>query len=184
MVSVGSLSRSPPSPSMSFLKIPSSSTVGFPLTPKTPSPPVISDQSSNISSRMCLRACASYNGRTACSNNISDDTEHLKMLLAAPKNFYELLGVGSDASQEEIRSAYRQMALRYHPDVVPLQLLDEATKIFQQINLAYHTLSNPDSKKNYDRQQKQPKFSRSTSSGSSFRFWRSRRNWETDQCWC
>ncbi len=64
---------------------------------------------------------------------------------SAEKDPYEVLGVSKGANQEEIRSAYRKLAQRYHPDRV-LHLGEEfqqlAKEKFQDIQKAYETLSN------------------------------------------
>lgn len=62
-------------------------------------------------------------------------------------NFYELLGVQRDASQNEIRSAYRKLARKYHPDV---SQSPEAAKVFAQISEAYRVLSNNELRALYD----------------------------------
>ncbi len=63
------------------------------------------------------------------------------------KNYYEILGVDITATQEEIRKAYYKQARKYHPDNNPGQ---DTTNMMQQITLAYNTLSNEESKKQYD----------------------------------
>lgn len=63
------------------------------------------------------------------------------------KNYYEILGVSTNASQEEIKNAYRALAKIYHPD---FSLYDNSTEIMQAINLAYETLSNLQERKTYD----------------------------------
>lgn len=64
------------------------------------------------------------------------------------QDYYEILGVNTQASQEEIRAAYKRMALRYHPDRNPGD--KEAEETFKRINEAYQTLSNPLKKSRYD----------------------------------
>ena len=64
------------------------------------------------------------------------------------KDYYELLGVGRDASQEEIKRAFRQLAKKYHPDANPGDAAAE-TK-FKEINEAYDVLSDPVKRSNYD----------------------------------
>ena len=64
-------------------------------------------------------------------------------------NYYELLGVAKDASEKEIRQAYRKLARQYHPDVNKNDA--EAEEKFKQINEAYGVLSDEDSRKKYDR---------------------------------
>ena len=60
------------------------------------------------------------------------------------KTFYDVLGVSKNASDKEIKSAFRKLAQKYHPDAGG----DEAK--FKEISEAYETLSNPDKKKQYD----------------------------------
>lgn len=55
---------------------------------------------------------------------------------------YKVLGVSPDASDEEIKSAYRKLAKKYHPDRNPGD--QEAAKKMQQINAAYEMIKNPD----------------------------------------
>lgn len=55
------------------------------------------------------------------------------------ENYYDILGISADASQEEIREAYRRMAKKYHPDANPDN--PESEERFKQVNEAYRTLS-------------------------------------------
>lgn len=64
-------------------------------------------------------------------------------------DYYETLGVERSASEKEIRSAYRRLARKRHPDVNQGDANAEAE--FKKINEAYRTLSDPDSRKKYDR---------------------------------
>lgn len=65
----------------------------------------------------------------------------------ADKNYYDILGVGKDASPEDIKSAYRKLAKKYHPDI---NHEDGAAERFKEINEAYECLSDPQKKSNYD----------------------------------
>jgi curved DNA-binding protein len=66
----------------------------------------------------------------------------------AGKDYYKILGVSKSASQEEIKKAYRKLALKYHPDQNNGDKTAEDR--FKEINEAYAVLSNPEKKKNYD----------------------------------
>lgn len=63
------------------------------------------------------------------------------------KDFYKVLGVGQDASQDEINKAYRKLARKYHPD---LNHDPSAVEKFKDISEAYDVLSNADQRKKYD----------------------------------
>ena len=65
------------------------------------------------------------------------------------KSFYETLGVSRSASEKEIRSAYRKLARRYHPDVNPNDT--GAEERFKEIQGAYDVLSDEDTRKKYDK---------------------------------
>ncbi len=65
------------------------------------------------------------------------------------KSFYEILGVSRSTDAKEIRSAYRKLARRYHPDVNPNDASAEAR--FKEIQRAYDVLSDEDSRKKYDK---------------------------------
>lgn len=67
----------------------------------------------------------------------------------AEKDFYAVLGVKRDASEKDIRSAYRKLARKYHPDINPGDKTAEAR--FKEINGAYEVLKDPDKRKKYDK---------------------------------
>lgn len=65
------------------------------------------------------------------------------------RDFYAILGVPRDADQAAIKKAYRQQAMRWHPDKNPNNQ-EEAQKKFQDISDAYQTLSDPEKRRVYD----------------------------------
>ncbi|HHV38392.1 MAG TPA: molecular chaperone DnaJ [Tepidimicrobium sp.] len=64
------------------------------------------------------------------------------------KDYYEILNVSKDATEDEIRSAYRRLAKKYHPDLNPGD--EEAEKKFKEINEAYEVLGDPEKRQRYD----------------------------------
>lgn len=64
------------------------------------------------------------------------------------KNLYQILGVAKDATMDQIKSAYRKLAKKYHPDVHPGD--EECEKKFQEITEAYSILSDENKRKKYD----------------------------------
>ena len=64
--------------------------------------------------------------------------------MASNRNFYDVLGVQKNASEDEIKKAFRKLAVKYHPDNGG----DENK--FKEISEAYETLSNPDKRREYD----------------------------------
>ncbi len=66
----------------------------------------------------------------------------------AKRDYYEVLGVGKDASQDDIKRAYRRMALKYHPDKNPDN--KEAEAKFKECAEAYEVLSDAEKRKRYD----------------------------------
>ena len=65
------------------------------------------------------------------------------------RDYYEVLDVRKDASEAEIKSAFRKMAMKYHPDKNPGD--KEAEEKFKEVNEAYSVLSDPEKKEKYDR---------------------------------
>ena len=63
------------------------------------------------------------------------------------KNYYDILGVSKDATQDDISKAFKQKARKLHPDV---NHAPNAKDQFQELNEAYETLSDPDKRRQYD----------------------------------
>jgi molecular chaperone DnaJ len=66
----------------------------------------------------------------------------------AGKDYYQILSVSRNASEKEIKQAYRRLARKHHPDLNPNDKSAEAR--FKEINAAYEVLSNPEKRKKYD----------------------------------
>lgn len=74
--------------------------------------------------------------------------------MADKKNYYEVLGISKNASQDEIKSAYRKLAKQYHPDFHPGDAA--AAEKFKEINEANAVLSDEDKRKQYDYELEHP----------------------------
>ena len=68
--------------------------------------------------------------------------------MAEKRDYYEVLGVAKSASADEIKSAYRKLAMKYHPDRNPGD--EEAKAKFQEASEAYEVLSNDEKRQRYD----------------------------------
>jgi molecular chaperone DnaJ len=69
--------------------------------------------------------------------------------MSAAADFYATLGVSPEASDDEIKKAYRQLVMRYHPDRNPGDAVAE-TRI-REINAAYEVLGDPEARRSYER---------------------------------
>ncbi len=65
------------------------------------------------------------------------------------KDYYDILGISRSASQEEVKSAFRKLSRKYHPDVATDKA--QAEQKFKEINEAYQVLKDPEKRKKYDR---------------------------------
>ncbi|WP_407819534.1 DnaJ domain-containing protein, partial [Staphylococcus aureus] len=64
-------------------------------------------------------------------------------------DFYETLGVSKTADEKELKSAFRKLAMKYHPDKNPDDA--DSERKFKEINEAYETLKDPQKRAAYDR---------------------------------
>ncbi|XP_028315655.1 dnaJ homolog subfamily B member 14 [Gouania willdenowi] len=85
------------------------------------------------------------------------------------KDYYEVLGVNKEASEEDLKKAYRKLALKFHPDK---NHAPGATEAFKKIGNAYAVLSNTEKRRQYDLTGGEEPSSRSHSHGAGFDFHR------------
>ena len=69
--------------------------------------------------------------------------------MATKRDYYEVLGVNKNATEDEIKKAYRKLAKKYHPDANP-DNKEEAEAKFKEVNEAYENLSDPQKRRMYD----------------------------------
>ena len=90
--------------------------------------------------------------------------------MAAKRDYYEVLGVEKNASADQIKKAYRALAIKYHPDKNPGD--KEAEEKFKEATEAYSVLSDPDKKAKYDQFGHASRSGGQSWTGFQPRFWR------------
>lgn len=88
--------------------------------------------------------------------------------MAHDKDYYSVLGVSEDADEKEIKTAYRKLALKYHPDKNPGD--KQAEERFKNISEAYYTLGDKERRAKYDQVRKLGGFSGDFASSEGFDF--------------
>src|SRR5471030_33414 len=68
--------------------------------------------------------------------------------MATKRDYYEVLGLSRGAAAEEVKKAYRKLAVQYHPDKNPGDKKSEEN--FKELSVAYEVLSDPQKKQMYD----------------------------------
>jgi curved DNA-binding protein CbpA len=79
-----------------------------------------------------------------------EQVDAAKELEEAKKDYYKVLGIQRDATEKEIKRAYKKMALKWHPDKRSPEEQDEAEEMFILIAEAYAVLSDPELRRKYD----------------------------------
>ncbi len=82
-------------------------------------------------------------------NNTSEEEERDRECekIINKKDYYEILGVNKNSSEDDIRRAYKKLAVKFHPDKNSSKHSADA---FKKVSHAFSVLSNPEKKRNYD----------------------------------
>ena len=89
------------------------------------------------------------NNKTKSSDNVGNDSDDKKCKeLLKKKDYYDILNLKKDATQDEIKRGYKKQAVRFHPDKNHSKLAEEC---FKKISEAYQCLSDPEKKAFYDK---------------------------------
>ena len=80
---------------------------------------------------------------------VVENTMKIRKVKEMAKDYYQILGIDKNASQDQIKSAYRKMAKKWHPDANPDNKA-EAEEKFKDVGEAYSVLSDPKKKQMYD----------------------------------
>jgi molecular chaperone DnaJ len=80
---------------------------------------------------------------------VSNELTEVSKELSSKRDYYDVLGCRRDASDQELKQAYRRLAIKYHPDKNPGD--EEAEERFKEIAEAYQVLSQPEIRARYDR---------------------------------
>lgn len=100
--------------------------------------------------------------------------------LSQTASFYEVLGVQTGATCQEIKSAYRRLARTLHPDVASS---GSSADEFMRVHAAYATLCDPEKRATYDSSLFRRRRAAVITMGGGFSDVTRGRSWETDQCW-
>lgn len=73
----------------------------------------------------------------------------MSTVMVMARSYYDTLGISRNASDKEVKNAYRRLARKYHPDVNAGS--EQAQEKFKEVNAAYEVLSDADNRKKYDR---------------------------------
>ncbi|CAD2214143.1 DNAJ protein-like protein [Angomonas deanei] len=93
------------------------------------------------------------------------DDNKIKARLLALMNYYDVLGVSSSASEDEIRRAYKRKALELHPDRVGRDQTPEEAELFKTITKAHEVLTDDAQKRAYDAKLRQESAGTNASNG-------------------
>ncbi|KAH7519922.1 chaperone protein dnaJ 11, chloroplastic [Ziziphus jujuba] len=162
-----------------MLSASTSSTVNIPTAPSSLFTAPYHTPSSRVRFRP-IHAFATTASYTATENETTSSYLSTSGGLASCSSLYEILGIPTGASCQEIKAAYRRLARICHPDVATLDRKDSSANEFMKIHAAYSTLSDPAKRADYDRKILRRYRPLTTASGFSGY---AGRNWETDQCW-
>lgn len=80
---------------------------------------------------------------------VKQPNPHAIVLIVARTNYYQILGVSREASDEDIKKAYRKLVFEHHPDRNPDNADSEAR--IREINVAYEIVGDPEKRRSYDR---------------------------------
>ncbi len=100
--------------------------------------------------RDCEKVCQLEHSR---DNDATLREAKRQLKLSQRKDYYKILGVAKSASGDEIKKAFRKLALKHHPDrhsTAEPQVREAEEKIFKEISSAYSILSDPEKKSRYD----------------------------------